>query len=112
MLSSLTGVLAASCGTTIRIGDIMGREKHAARRLDEERESGEMEPPDPELQDRTLVLRKEPLPRKVQLMAAGVKEIRCIGCLRIRPIAGAEELAEGWVCEDCLPEATEERRCG
>jgi len=73
-------------------------------------EEGEL--PDDEYQDRTLVMRKEPRPRKVMLMAAGVKEIRCICCVRIKPIAGAEELDEGWICEDCLSDATEERKCG
>jgi len=66
--------------------------------------------PDEELRDRTLVLKKEPLPRKVQLLAAGVKEIRCISCLRVRPIAVAEELGEGWICEDCLSDATGEQK--
>ena len=54
-------------------------------------------------QERTLILKAEPPSRKVQFMAHGVKEIRCTCCGRIRPIAGAEEAEEGWVCEDCLP---------
>jgi hypothetical protein len=90
----------------------MGSKKSAAKGDEEEWAFEEAEPPDQDSEDRTLVLRKEPLPRKVQLMAAGVKEIRCICCVRIRPIAGAEELGEGWICESCLSEATEERKCG
>jgi hypothetical protein len=94
------------------MGDMMRSKKNAAKGHEKEWELEEAEPPDQGCQDRTLVLRKEPLPRKVQLMAAGVKEIRCICCVRIRPIAGAEELDEGWLCEDCLSEATEQRKCG
>jgi hypothetical protein len=93
------------------MGDIMGS-KNAAEGHEKEREFEEAELPDDGYQDRTLILRKEPLPRKVMLMATGVKEIRCICCVRIRPIAGAEEFGEGWICEDCLADATEERKCG
>ena len=93
------------------MGDIMGRKTHAAKGH-EGGEFEEAEPPDQDCLDRTLVLRKEPVSRKVQLIAAGVKEIRCICCFRIRPIAYAEEFNEGWICEDCLSEATEERRYG
>ncbi len=90
----------------------MGSKKHAVKGHEEEWGFEEEEPPDQGYQDRTVVLRKEPLPRRVQLMAAGVKQIRCICCVRIRPIAGADELGEGWICEDCLSEAAEERKCG
>ena len=95
-----------------RMDDVMGNKKNAARGHEEEWKSEETELSDEECQDRTLVLGKEPLPRKVMLIAAGVKEIRCICCFRIRPIAYAEEFNEGWICEDCLSEATEERRYG
>jgi hypothetical protein len=91
----------------------MGRKSNAAKgREDEEWVFEEAEAAGPEWQDRTLVLAKEPLPRKVQLMAAGVKEIRCVCCNRIRPIAGAEELGEGWMCGDCLSDAADGRRYG
>jgi hypothetical protein len=81
-------------------------------KVEQDRELDEQELPDGECGDRILVLRKEPLPRKVMLMAAGVKEIRCVCCLRIRPLAGAEELGEGWACEDCLSDSPEKRKCG
>ena len=87
----------------------MGKKASAAKYREAQWESERIEELDQECEDRTVVLRKEPLARKVQLMAAGVKEIRCICCVRIRPIAEAEELGEGWICEDCLS-ATEERR--
>jgi len=37
-------------------------------------------------------------------MAHGAIEIRCMYCNRIKPLAGAEESEDGWICEDCLPE--------
>jgi len=55
-------------------------------------------------QERTLILKAVPRSKKVQLMAQGAKEIRCICCDQIKPLAGAEEFEEGWICEDCLPE--------
>ncbi|NLW34396.1 MAG: hypothetical protein GXY80_02785 [Syntrophorhabdus aromaticivorans] len=58
-------------------------------------------------QERTLVLKAAPRSRRVQLIAQGAKEMRCICCNRIRPLAGAEEFEEGWVCEDCVPEMLE-----
>ena len=88
----------------------MKSKRNVAKGREEEWEFEEPEPPDEE--DRTLVLGKAPRPRKVMLLAAGVKEIRCIRCAQIRPIAGAEELGERWICGDCLSDATEERKCG
>ena len=58
---------------------------------------------DGECRERTLILKTEPAWRKVHLMARGAKEIRCTRCSQIRPIAGAEQSEEGWICEDCLP---------
>jgi hypothetical protein len=88
------------------MGSIMTRKKTAVAA-----DEGEWEIDDSGLDheclDRTLVLRREPLPRKVQLMAAGVREIRCTCCVRVRPIAEAEEFGEGWICENCLSEALE-----
>ncbi len=63
----------------------------------------DMELSDGECQERTLLLKAEPASRKVQLMAHGVKEIRCTRCRQIRPIAGAEQSEEGWICDECLP---------
>lgn len=93
------------------MGEIMQRKTNTAKQYKEEPRFEEAEPLDQDWQDRTLVLRKEPPPRKMQLMAAGVKEIRCVACIRIRPIAGAEEFGDGWICEDCLSDAMEEQRC-
>ncbi|OPY77270.1 MAG: hypothetical protein A4E65_02868 [Syntrophorhabdus sp. PtaU1.Bin153] len=53
-------------------------------------------------QDRTLMLKAAPRPRKLHLIAQGAKEIRCICCHRIRPLIGAEDSDEGWICEDCV----------
>jgi hypothetical protein len=63
----------------------------------------DMELSDGECRERTLIPKAEPASRKVQFMASGVKEIRCTRCGQIRPIAGAEQSEEGWICEDCLP---------
>lgn len=90
----------------------MKSKKGIVNNREEEWEIEETELEEEECLDRTLVLRREPLPRKVHLIAAGVKEIRCIACGRIKPIAGAEELGEGWICEDCLADATDLGRCG
>jgi hypothetical protein len=95
-----------------RTGITMTNKKGIANIHEEEWELEETGLPDEVCLDRTLVLRREPLPRKVHLMAAGVREIRCISCGRIKPIAGAEELGEGWICEDCLSDAAEVGRCG
>ena len=95
-----------------RTGITMTNKKSVANIHEEEWDFEETGLPDEVCLDRTLVLRREPLPRKVHLMAAGVKEIRCISCSRIKPIAGAEELGEGWICEDCLSDAAEVGRCG
>lgn len=72
----------------------------------------ELEPPDMQYQDRTLKLNRQPPPRKEQLMAHGVREIRCAWCIRIKPISGAEEYLDGWICEDCLSDAKQQRTCG
>lgn len=90
----------------------MGSKKNAAKGHEEEWDFEDVELLEQQHQDRTLVLGKEPLPRKIQLIAAGVKEIRCISCKRIRPLIGAEEVGEGWVCGDCFAEAMEEQKCG
>jgi hypothetical protein len=65
-----------------------------------------------EYTDRIVVLKREPLPRKLKLMDAGVRDIRCIWCVRIKPIATAEDLGDGWVCEDCLSDMEDPRRYG
>jgi LSD1 subclass zinc finger protein len=55
-------------------------------------------------QERTLILKAVPRSRRVQLIEQGAKEIRCICCHQITPLARAEESEEGWICEDCAPE--------
>ena len=54
--------------------------------------------------ERTLILKAAPRSRRVQLIARGAKLIRCACCHQIKPIAGAEESEEGWICEDCIPD--------
>jgi hypothetical protein len=58
--------------------------------------------------ERTLILKAAPRSRRVQLMAHGAREIRCSCCYEIRPLAGAEESEEGWICEDCVREIMQE----
>ena len=54
--------------------------------------------------ERTLLLKTVPRSRKGELIARGAKEIRCVHCRQIKPLAGAEEYEGRWVCEDCVPE--------
>ena len=54
-------------------------------------------------QERRLILKAAPRLRRVQLIEQGAKEIRCIFCHQIRPLARAEDFEEGWICEDCMP---------
>ncbi|WP_028893356.1 hypothetical protein [Syntrophorhabdus aromaticivorans] len=61
-------------------------------------------------EERTLILKTAPRSRRIQLMAQGAKEMRCVCCNRIKPLAGAEESEEGWICEDCVPEMIREQR--
>ncbi len=75
-------------------------------------ELDDLEIPDRRYEEAKLILKRQPPPRKEQLIAYGVKEIRCISCIRIKPIAGAEEWAEGWICGECLSEAMQEPKYG
>jgi hypothetical protein len=68
----------------------------------------DIEPPESGDQGRILILKTAPRSRKVQLIAQGTKEIRCIGCEQIRPLASATESEEGWICDDCAPETMQE----
>jgi hypothetical protein len=81
--------------------------KNSPEVKEQERELEDIEPVE---SDRVVVLKKEPLSRKVMLMNAGVKEVRCVCCVQIKPIAEAEDLGDGWVCGECLSEAEEQRR--
>jgi hypothetical protein len=60
--------------------------------------------------ERTLVLKAAPPSRRLQLIAHGAKEIRCIRCDKIRPLAHAEESDEGWICEGCVSEIRRKRK--
>jgi hypothetical protein len=79
-----------------------GRKTAEARSYVEEPE--DMDLSDLGAMDRTLILKREPPPRKEQLMAHGIREIRCVCCSQIGLIADAEEFADGWICGDCLYE--------
>ena len=89
----------------------MARDESAAKASGEERNLENADLSDEECRDRCLVLRREPPSRKEQLVSDGVKEVRCVCCMRIRPLAGCEELGEGWICEDCVSELRYNRRC-
>jgi len=58
-------------------------------------------------QQRTLILKTAPRSRKGELIAKGAKEIRCMSCNQIKSLAGAEESGEGWVCEECVQNMTQ-----
>ncbi len=62
--------------------------------------------------DEVLILKRQPPPRKEQLMAHGAKDVRCVCCMQVRPIAGAAEVEEGWICEECLSAVALEPRFG
>jgi hypothetical protein len=82
----------------------MKKGRNTAEILDSDDEFGDIELSEGEGRERTLVLKAAPRSRRIQLMAQGAKEIRCIRCHQIKPLAGAEESEEGWFCEDCVPE--------
>jgi hypothetical protein len=88
------------------------KERNMAEILGNDGELDDMELSDEECQERTLILKAEPPSRKMQLMAHGVKEMRCTWCCQIRPIAGAEDSEEGWICEDCVQKMVQEPRYG
>ncbi len=81
----------------------MGKRKNVSQAVRDDEMLDDLESWEGRREDRTLVLKAVPRSRKVQLMAQGAKEIRCGCCGHIRPIAGAEEVGELWICEDCLP---------
>jgi len=82
----------------------MKKGRNTAEILGSEDEFDDIELLEEENQERTLILKAAPRSRRIQLMAQGAKEIRCIRCHQIKPLAGAEESEEGWFCEDCVPE--------
>jgi len=85
----------------------MKKAKNTAEILGNDDELDEIELPEGGGQERSLILKTAPRSRRVQLIAQGAREIRCISCVQIRPLAGAEETEEGWICEDCMPKMTE-----
>lgn len=88
------------------------KKKNMIEPEEQEWELEDAEPFEPERMEGVLVLKKEPLPRKAKLIEAGVKEVRCIWCMRIKPIATAEELGDGWICEECLSDVETTQRYG
>jgi hypothetical protein len=62
-------------------------------------------------QGRILILKTAPRSRRVQLIAQGAKEIRCMYCHQIRSLAGALLSEEAWACEDCAPKIIQESNC-
>ncbi len=82
----------------------MKKVRNTAEILGGDYELDDIELSEDEGKERTLILKSEPRSRRLQLMAQGAKEIRCIYCNQIKPLSGAEELEEGWVCEDCVSE--------
>ncbi len=88
----------------------MRKGKNTAEVLDDYVELEDIELWDETYQDRTLVLKSEPPSRREQLLAHGVVEIRCICCDHIKPLAGAEDAKEGWVCADCARQTLEDPR--
>jgi hypothetical protein len=90
----------------------MEKKGGSVKPVEREYELDDAELVDQQYTDRVVVLKKEPLPRKVMLTNTGVKDIRCVWCLRIKPLATAEELGDGWICEACLSDVEHTRRCG
>jgi LSD1 subclass zinc finger protein len=90
----------------------MKKGKNAAEILDSDGELDDIELSDGRYQKRTLVFKAAPPSMRRQLMAHGAIEIRCTCCNQIKPLVGAEESEEGWICEDCVPEMRHESQYG
>jgi hypothetical protein len=90
----------------------MKKDRELTRIHEYEEEPDDLELPDWGSQDRKLILKMQPPPRKGQLIAHGVREIRCTCCVRIKSIEDAEESEEGWICGDCLSEGVQELKFG
>ena len=80
----------------------MKKGKNTAEILGSDNESDDMELSETGNQERTLILKATPPSRRLQLIASGAREIRCSCCRQIKPLAGAEDSDEGWVCKDCV----------
>ena len=86
----------------------MTKARNTAEILGSNSELDDIELPESGDQGRILILRAAPRSRRLQLMAQGAKEIRCIYCHQIRSLDGAVESEEGWICEDCAPKIIQE----
>jgi hypothetical protein len=86
----------------------MTKRRNTAEILGSNSELDDIELPEGGDQGRILILKAVPRSRRVQLIAQGAKEIRCIYCDQIRSLAGAVESEEGWICEDCVPKIIRE----
>jgi hypothetical protein len=82
----------------------MGRRKATDAVEEQEWESDIIDLPSESREKTSLVLQKEPPPRKIALMASGVEHIRCGRCSQVKPIAGASEFGSSWICEECTSE--------
>ena len=80
----------------------MKKGRNTAEIIDNDYELDDIELSGVEYKERTLILKAAPPSRRAQLMAQGVREIRCTCCNRIKPIASAEESNEGWICKECV----------
>ena len=89
----------------------MTKGRNTAEILGSNSELDDIELPESGDQGRILILKAAPRSRRVQLIAQGAKEIRCIYCHQIRSLAGAVESEEGWICEDCVPKIIQESNC-
>lgn len=90
----------------------MKKGKNTAEIFDGDYELDDIELSDGRFQDRTLILKAAPPTLKAQLMAHGAIEMRCTYCNRIKPLAGAKESEDGWICKDCLPETMQGPKYG
>ena len=89
----------------------MTKGRNTAEILGSSGEMNDIEVPESGDQGRILILKAVPPSRRVQLIAQGAKEIRCIYCHQIRSLAGAVESEEAWICEDCVPKIMQESNC-
>ncbi len=86
----------------------MKKERNTAEIIGSDEELDDIELSEDEGEERILILKAVPRSRRLQLMAQGAREIRCFYCNQIKPLSGAEESEEGWYCEDCATEITQE----
>ena len=90
----------------------MKKGRNTAEIIGSDDEFDDIELLEDESQERILILKASPRPRRRQLMAQGAREIRCVYCNQIKPLSGAEECENGWFCEDCAPLFNAELRKG